>query len=70
MYSITVGFSPVRAELARSIKLLFQPYPVEPCMVTHGHTHSKIMDQPGKASNPAHGQLNRENNHFPVRVRA
>ena len=26
------------------------------------------MDQPGKVANPARGQLNRENEHFPVRV--
>ena len=28
------------------------------------------MDQPGKVANPARGQLNRENEYFPVRVRA
>ena len=28
------------------------------------------MDQPGKVANPARGQLNGENQHFPVRVRA
>ena len=28
------------------------------------------MDQPGKIANPARSQLNRENNHFPVPVRA
>ena len=28
------------------------------------------MDQPGKVANPARGQLNRENEHFPVPVRA
>ena len=37
------------------------------CMVI---TCSKSMDQPGKVTNPARGQLNRENNHFPVPVRA
>ena len=37
-------------------------------MVTH--TASKCMDQPGKVANPARGQLNRENECFPVRVRA
>ena len=26
------------------------------------------MDQPGKVGNPAHGQLNRENQYFPVPV--
>ena len=34
------------------------------------HTYIKSMDQPGKAANPARGQLNRENDHLPVRVRA
>ena len=33
-------------------------------------TYSKSMDQPGKVANPARGQLNRENEKFPVRVRA
>ena len=33
-------------------------------------TYSKSMDQPGKVANPARGQLNRENECFPVRVRA
>ena len=32
------------------------------CMVTH---YSKSMDRPGKAVNPARGQLNRENEYFP-----
>ena len=32
--------------------------------------YSKSMDQPGKVVNPARGQLNRENEYFPVRVRA
>ena len=33
-------------------------------------TYSKSMDQPGKVANPARGQPNRENEYFPVRVRA
>ena len=33
-------------------------------------TYGKGMDQPGKVANPARGQLNRENWHFPVHVRA
>ena len=33
-----------------------------------GHIHSKSMDQPGKVANPARGQLNRENEYFPVPV--
>ena len=37
------------------------------CMVI---TYSKSMDQPGKVANPARGQMNRENEYFPVRVRA
>ena len=28
------------------------------------------IDQPGKVANPAHGQLNRENEYSPVPVRA
>ena len=40
------------------------------CMVTHGHTYSKSMDQPGKVANLARGQLNSENEYFPVPVRA
>ena len=37
------------------------------CMVT---TYSKVRDQPGKVANPSRGQLNTENEHFPVPVRA
>ena len=33
-------------------------------------TYSKEKDQPGKVANPARGQLNRENECFPVPVRA
>ena len=33
------------------------------CMVTHS---SKSMDQPGKVANPARGQMNKENEYFPV----
>ena len=32
----------------------------------YGHTYSKSMDQPGKVANPVRGQLNRENEYFPV----
>ena len=31
-------------------------------------TYSKGKDQPGKIANPAHGQLYRENEFFPVPV--
>ena len=43
-----------------------------PCMYVciYGHTNSKSMDQPGKVAHPACGQLNRENEYFPVRVQA
>ena len=37
------------------------------CMVI---TYSKSVNQPGKVVNPARGQLNRENDFFPVPVRA
>ena len=47
--------------------------------VSLSHTHywyevgmlkySKSMDRPGKAANPARGQLNRDNEYFPVCVR-
>ena len=30
----------------------------------------RVMDTPVKVANPARGQLNRENEYFPVRVRA
>ena len=33
-------------------------------------TYSKGKDQPGKVANPARGQLNRENEFFPVPVHA
>ena len=33
-------------------------------------SHSKGKDQPGKVANPARGQMNRENEYFPVPVRA
>ena len=36
----------------------------------YGRTYGKSKDQPGKVANPARGQLNRENEYFPVPVRA
>ena len=33
-------------------------------------TSNNSKDQPGKVANPARGQLNRENEYFPVLVRA
>ena len=35
-----------------------------------GIHHCKGKDQPGKVANPARGQRNRENEFFPVPVRA
>ena len=40
------------------------------CVCMYGHTYSKIMGQPSKVANPARGLLSRENNYFPVCVRA
>ena len=36
----------------------------------YGHTNSKGMDQPFNVANSARGQLDRENEYFPVPVRA
>ena len=39
----------------------------------HSHiviTYSKSEDEPGKVANPARGQLNTENDFFPIPVRA
>ena len=38
--------------------------------IMYGHTYSKNIDQPCKVSHHASGQLNRENELFPARVRA
>ena len=43
---------------------------VDVVCILYGYTYSKSIDQPGKAANPARGQLNRKNEYFPVRVRA
>ena len=40
------------------------------CVCMYRHIYSKSMDQPGKVANPARGQLNRENEYFPVHVHA
>ena len=34
----------------------------------YSHTYRKRKDQPGKVANPARGQLNKENEYFPLRV--
>ena len=38
--------------------------------IMYDHTYGKSMDQSGKVAHPVRGQLNRENELFPVRVRA
>ena len=40
------------------------------CMVITYTWYSKSLDQPEKVANPARGQLNRENEYFPVPVLA
>ena len=49
------------------VLLLFDTtqYSMYVCMVI---TYSKSMDQPGKVANPSRGQMNRENQYFPVPV--
>ena len=39
-------------------------------IILYGHTYSKSKDQPDKVANAARGQLDRENEYFPVHVRA
>ena len=51
------------------VQIVFHPTTLHH-LVFYGHTYSKSMDQPGKVGNPARGRLNRENEYFPVRVRA
>ena len=54
-------------EVAVMVQKVYSVYRTTVCM--YGHTYSKSMDQPGKVASPARGQLNRENEDFPVRVR-
>ena len=42
----------------------------EACMYVCMVTHIAEYGSPGKGANPVRGQLNRENEYFPVRVRA
>ena len=44
--------------------------PLPLCLVCMVITYSRSMDQPGKVANLARGQPKRENEHFPVPVRA
>ena len=55
---------------------LFSQMKTLPCSSKYSQVHrmvttcSRRMDQPGKVVNPTRGQLNRENEDFPVPVRA
>ena len=40
-----------------------------PAMYLYGYHMEQSIDQPGKVANPARGQLNRENELFPVPIR-
>ena len=53
---------------SRELVLQYSTVCMYVCM--YGHHIQQSMDQPGKVANPARGQLNRENEHFPVPVRA
>ena len=55
-----------RDEFGRSVPL----QPVHHVVFIWSHIYSKSIDQPGKVANPARGPLNRENEYFPIPVRA
>ena len=72
--------NPARGKLSRENKIYLSPLTPDVwlrtvCMYVCMYafmviTCSKSMDQPGKVANPARGQLNKENEYFPVPVRA
>ena len=43
---------------------------VSACVYMYGDTYIKNIDEPGKVVSLARGQMNKENEYFPVRVRA
>ena len=57
----------LNCKVAAMVQKIYSVYCMYVCM--YSHTYSKSMDQPGKVASPARGQLNRENEDFPVRVR-
>ena len=63
-YNITILYFFLYCYTVQTLLLYVRMYV---CMAI---TCSKGKDQPGKVVNPAHGQLNRENEYFPVPVRA
>ena len=71
MYSYTVIFLPTTKAIfffhyTQCVRSMYVCMHV--CMVI---TYGKgIIDQPGKVANPARGQLDRENDVYPVPVRA
>ena len=64
----------IQKNLSKALLLLLvsEGYTKYVCMyVQYGHHHiQQSMDQPGKVASAARGQLNRENNYFPVPVRS
>ena len=70
LYTTTVlstSYIMLNCKVAVMVQKVCSVYRTTVCM--YGHTYSKSMDQPGKVASPARGQLNRENEDFPVRVR-
>ena len=59
-------------ELSRVVSVSWRFIHMHVCMYVcmYGHHIQQEKDQPGKVANPARGQLNRENEYFPVPVRA
>ena len=53
-----------KISLVRDVRYIIYIY------ILYDHTYRKSEDQPGKVAHPGRGQLNRENEYFPVRVRA
>ena len=56
--------------LSRQINRRFISMRRQSSKYMYDHHIYQSMDQPGKVANPAHGQLNRENEYYPVPVRA
>ena len=69
-------YGTIQLSLSKPDMLRLRYYGIDPStslserLVLNGHTYSKSMKQPGKVANPVCGQLNKENEYFPVPVRA
>ena len=59
--------SPVIVAQRQQDNIAKKPPVISVCMAI---TYSKGKDHEGKVANPARGQLNRENEYFPVPIRA